>query len=166
MKNIKVAFNQLNQETKEQREDFYSSSVAYEQKRIDDMISAWENRGQESSHNKYRLESNYIHATKTNESIMTNTLIWLKDSEEYFNEKLMQASSKLEKFGFLEDNISMDIVSAKLDNNRGLSFEIKGFDSDNNCYAGRVAARLVWVDCYEKQSHYRWIVTLKDGIKK
>ena len=158
---IKVAYNMLNRETREQRENFYSNTLAYEQSRLDKMIKAWEGRDLGSAHTNYRLESNYIHAVKTKESINIKTLSWLKDSEEYFNTKLTQAATKLQSFGFVEDHISMSIVEAELDNNRGLSFYVTGFDHNTNEYIGRVKARLVWVSCYDKQSHYRWIVTLK-----
>ena len=162
---IKTAYNQLSRATQEQREEFYSSTLAYEQGLVDKMINAWESRDLGSAHTNYRLEAGYIHATKQNEKVTTNTLRHLKDAEEYFNSKLMQAAVKLEGFGFTQEHISMEIDSAELDNNKGLSFTIRGWDSVAKCYAGRVAARLVWVDCYDKQSHYRWIVTLKDGIK-
>ena len=162
---IKTAYNQLSRATSEQRESFYSSTLAYEQGLVDKMINAWESRDLGSAHTNYRLEAGYIHATKQNEKVTTNTLRHLKDAEEYFNSKLMQAAVKLEGFGFTQEHISMEIDSAELDNNRGLSFVIRGWDRVQKCYAGRVAARLVWVDCYEKRSHYRWIVTLKDGIK-
>ena len=45
--------------------------------------------------------------------------------------------------------------------NRGLDFYIKAWDTKKNEYAGRVHARLTWVECYEKASHWRFITTLK-----
>ena len=162
---IKTAYNQLSRATSEQRESFYSSTLAYEQGLVDKMINAWESRDLGSAHTNYRLEAGYIHATKQNEKVTTNTLRHLKDAEEYFNSKLMQAAVKLEGFGFTQEHISMEIDSAELDNNKGLSFTIRGWDSVAKCYAGRVKARLVWKQCWDKRWHYAFIITLKDGIK-
>jgi hypothetical protein len=160
---IKTAINLLTRETKTQREDFYSRSVSYQMNRLTAMINKFETMDEDSTsrHMKYGIEANYKHAVKVNENININTLSWLKDSEEYFNSKIEVAAAKLQSFGFVEDHISMSIVEAELDNNRGLSFYVTGFDHNTNEYIGRVKARLTWVDCYDKQSHYRWIVTLK-----
>jgi len=45
----------------------------------------------------------------------------------------------------------------------GLSFEfyIRAFNTETKEQAGRVYARLIWVECYKKASHYRFICTLK-----
>ena len=160
---IKTAINLLNRETVAQREDFYSRSVSYKMNRLTAMINRYETMDEDSTarRDQFSIEANYKYAVKTNANININTLSWLKDAEEYFNSKIEVAATKLQSFGFVEDHISMSIVEAELDNNRGLSFYITGFDHNTKEYIGRVKARLVWVDCYDKQSHYRWTVTLK-----
>jgi hypothetical protein len=155
----------LNRETREQREDFLTNVVTYETERLNKMITMWESRDLSSEHTKYRLESNYKYAQNAFKRITTNTMKWLNDGNEYFDTKLQQAAAKIEGFGFLEDNVMLDIVESEL-TSAGLSFYINGWDRNTNQSIGRIYARLIWVNCYEKQSHYRWIVTLKDAPKK
>ena len=154
----------LDRETRNQREDFLTNVVTYETSRLQKMIDVWEKRDLSSEHTKYRLESNYRYAQVTMEKITTNTMKWLNEGNEYFDTKLQQAATKIEGFGFLEDNVMLDIVDTEL-TDAGLSFYINGWDRNTNQSIGRISARLIWVNCYEKQSHYRWIVTLKDAPK-
>ena len=155
----------LNRETRQQREDFLTNVVTYETGRLNKMIEMWETRDLTSEHTQYRLQSNYKYAQNAFKRITTNTMKWLNDGNEYFDTKLQQAAAKIEGFGFLEDNVMLDIVESEL-TSAGLSFYINGWDRNTNQSIGRIYARLIWVNCYEKQSHYRWIVTLKDAPKK
>ena len=155
------AIRLLSSETTKQREDYYTSVVKYETKQLDETIKLWNNRDQSSDKRYWRLEGEFNRATRTKAMLTTNTLKWLKDSEEYFNSKIAQAVLKLESFGFLDDDIMMDVNHAELEYERGLQFYIEGTSRKEKKRVGRVSARLVWVSCYEKRSHYRWIVTFK-----
>tara|TARA_R110000764_G_scaffold100459_1_gene185470 strand:- start:105 stop:593 length:489 start_codon:yes stop_codon:yes gene_type:complete len=158
---IKGAIQLLSRETMQQREEYYSDVVNYETGKLDKMIKLWNERDQTSDKRHWTLESNFNHATRVKNTITIKTLTWLKGAELYFDTKLEQASLKLEKFGFLDNDISMDISHAEMEYERGLNFHIDGFSRKDRKVIGRVKARLVWVECYEKQSHYRWIVTFK-----
>ena len=85
---------------------------------------------------------------------------WTSEANETFERRLIHMLSKLDKFGFISDNVNLskdDIVSSVQNN---LEFYISATDNSGN-YLGRVHARLIWVECYEKASHYRFITTLK-----
>ena len=157
---IKTAINLLNRSTRIQRESFYNNSIAYQVNRLDTMIKAWEGRDLGSAHTNYRLESNYIHSVKTKESINIKTLSWLEDAREYFDGKIEQAAKRIEKLGFVQDHLTLDVVDAEVMGG-DLSFYITAFNQKTNTYESRLHARLIWVDCYEKQSHYRFIITKK-----
>ena len=157
--------NMLNRETRDQREDFLTNVVTYEVNRLERMISDWNNRNLTTEHTQYRLQSNAKHAEQMLTRKTTNTLKWLNEGNEYFDTKLQQAAIKIDGFGFLQDNVALDIVDSEL-TDAGLSFYINGTDRKTSQSVGRIYARLIWVNCYEKRSHYRWIVTLKDAPKK
>lgn len=85
---------------------------------------------------------------------------WTNEANETFERRLIHMLSKLDQFGFISDNVNLskdDIVSSVQNN---LEFYISATDNSGN-YLGRVHARLIWVECYEKASHYRFITTLK-----
>ena len=161
----KYGVNMLTRETLDQREGFLTNVVIYEVNRLETMISDWNNRNLTTEHTQYRLEHNAKHAESVLRRKTSKTLEWLNEGNEYFDTKLQQAAIKIDGFGFLNDNIMLDIVDSEL-TDAGLSFYINGWDRKTNQSVGRISARLIWVNCYEKRSHYRWIVTLKGAPTK
>ena len=158
----KKGFNFLNSITIEQRNTFLQETLSYETGRLHNMIAAFKKDPE-----NYTAKRNAIHA----QSVLDNelgikTLSWLTDANEYFNSKLNQCVDKLDGFGMLEENIMLNRHIIENNHNRGLDFTISGWNTDTQETTGRVKARLIWVDGYQKCSHYRFICTLKDAPKK
>lgn len=87
----------------------------------------------------------------------------LKNGKEWFDSKLESIVFKLMDFGFFENGIHFRYKSIELNHTRGLDVIIRVIDKTGEKYVelGNVKSRLVWVDCYEKVSHWRFITTFK-----
>tara|TARA_R100000544_G_C2205101_1_gene48839 strand:- start:65 stop:751 length:687 start_codon:yes stop_codon:yes gene_type:complete len=153
-------FSIINQNTTAQRNNYYGAVLAWEENNI--------RRGLKDAKDPVgRTSSHYIkHFENQLEKLSIMKLTWLQDAEKYFNEKLLVMVSKLDKFGLLESNIMLDVRNMEVSEGAGLEFWIRGWDTEVKDYTGRVHARLVPVDGYEKCFHYRFICTLKDAPKK
>ena len=60
----------------------------------------------------------------------------------------------------MQDNYKFQVHALKVNHSRGLDVIIEVMDNDYESI-GEVKSRLVWVDCYEKASHWRFITTFK-----
>lgn len=159
---LQKGFQFLNRITREQRNAFLEETLRYEKARLDKMIESYEKYPED-----YRAECNAKHAQNIiDNNLGIKTLKWLTDANEYFNAKINQCAAKLDGFGMLEENIMLDDHIVEDNHSRGLDFTISGWNTDTKETTGRAKARLIWVDGYEKCSHYRFICTLKDAPKK
>ena len=158
----KKGFNFLNSITIDQRNTFLQETLSYKTGRLHKMIAVLE-----KNPNNYTAKANAKHAQNILDNrLAIKTLTWLNDANEYFNSKINQCAIKLDGFGMLEENIMLDRHIVEDNHNRGLDFTISGWNTTTQESTGRVKARLIWVDGYEKCSHYRFICTLKDAPKK
>jgi hypothetical protein len=149
-------FIYLAQRTNSQRNNFFKSVISFETRRLEKIIESCE-----SNPDDFRSKRELSNAREQLNNIGINTFKWLKDADRYFDDNLLTMVSKLDKFGFLEDNIMMDSHSTEVSEGLDLEFYIRGYNTETQQSAGRVYARLIWVECYEKVSHYRFICTLK-----
>lgn len=157
----RVGYNMLHRSTLTQRDEYLGSVVSYETNRLHKAVKVYETNDLSGGQCKFRIEGDYRRAKSVLDRLNINTLTWMNEAQEYYDTKLVQAVAKLESFGFLSDDIALDIEHTDLNSNAGLEFYISGRNRRTGLSIGRVFARLVWVNCYEKRSHYRWIVTLK-----
>ena len=136
------AFKYLQQKTLIQRDRYYQSVM------------------------KFELESRKD--TDEFEYITTIQFGKLKEAEDYYNDKLLNVCAKLDKSGFLEDGISLSGSDLEV-SNKGVELWFEASKRSEDSYSqiemGRVYARFVWVECYEKASHWRFVITLKKSNK-
>tara|TARA_R110000803_G_C11798807_1_gene299088 strand:+ start:43 stop:561 length:519 start_codon:yes stop_codon:yes gene_type:complete len=151
-------FQYLFNETQKQRNNYLKSVMTFETAQIEKKIKraktgdvgyGWSAEEALKSA-QYDLNNNGI-----------NFLNWLTEADSYFDSKLLTMVSKLEKFGFLEKNIMFSDGGSNVSEGLSVEFYIRAFNTELKEQAGRVYARLIWVECYEKASHYRFICTLK-----
>lgn len=151
-------YNFLDRQTTEQRNRFLQGVIKYNntllEEKLMDALKGHQPRGY--SRDEYKNE---IKAEMNNSGL--NYLKWLQEADKTFDAKLLTMVEKLEKFGFLDDNILLDTFNKEIGEGLSLEFYIRGFDVNTKQDAGRVHARLIWVECYEKESHYRFICTHK-----
>ena len=149
----KKGFDFLNTNTLNQRNNYCNSFINYETEEIANILKDAKD-GKYGNHIIYKY-------TKKQENISTLKTEWIEKANKYFDSKLITMVEKLNNFRMLENNIKLSIDSLQVDENLGLEFYLRGFDTDLNQDKGRVHARLVWVSCWDKCSHYRFICTLK-----
>jgi hypothetical protein len=168
----------LNHNTKEQRDQYYESVISFYKRRIENEIEVCEKKCEETkdvqSRGHYSNVQSLEYALKGRENMNIKTLGWLRDAEMEFDAKLNKVALKLVSFGFCIHTSSMKVSVVENNHSRGLDFYITAesyvesetemkFGSPKKEYfnLGRAYARLIWVDCYEKASHWRFICTLK-----
>jgi len=167
---VRKAFRLLSRKTEDQREQFYATTVSWNINQIKSEIKRLEKGG-------IRYGRNIAHYEAQLDKKNLLTLQWLKDAEQEFDAKLNRVASKLVDFGFVTETSEMRIVDVQETHSRGLDFYVTAedyttsetemqFGSFKREYfsLGRAYARLVWVECYEKQSHYRFICTKKKTL--
>ena len=171
----------IKRETMTQRDEYYESVVNWNKGEIKRQIAESQLKLKNLPEDvlpwkKSQVEDRVTYLVKREENTNYNvmTLRWLKDAEDYFDNKLKNVSDKLVKFGFCELRADMEVVDVSENHSRGLDFYIKcteytyseteeRFGNPKKIYEdkGRAHARLVWVNCYDKASHWRFICTLK-----
>jgi len=150
-------YGMLNYHTKKQRNDYYQKVLNFETrqiKRIADMELG------ENPHWKTKHDKEVAQDTMENRLGLLS-LKWLQDAEEFFNAKLMVMVGKLDGFGFLEENVVLDFSTMQVSSRGDFEFWIQAYEKETYKDMGRVYARLIPVDGYEKCFHYRFITTLK-----
>lgn len=153
----KKVYGMLNYHTKKQRNDYYMNVVRFETNQIKRFADMEVN---DQSHWKAK------HQQETAQNDLADrlglfTYKWLQEAEQFFDAKLMVMVGKLEGFGFLEDNVVLDFSTMQVSSNGDFEFWIQAYEKGTYQSLGRVFARLIPVDGYEKRFHYRFITTLK-----
>ena len=180
----------INRETIMQRNAYYESVVKWESECFDREIAVYKEKLAQAiiasdPDNKlvqdqaWKIDS-YKQAIKNQEERKENcplavkSLTWLQYAKEDFDRKIEKVAQKLVGFGFCGLRDEMEVVDVSNNHNRGLDFYIKctswsysetemSFGNPKKVYVdkGRAHARLVWVSCYDKASHWRFICTKK-----
>ena len=175
---LEKALKFLNKQTVEQREAYYTSVVNWEkgsyQRRIDEVTKKLQNTTQEWDKTRLKGLIEDLEEKQRNLPIHTHMLKWLRYAKEDFDAKILKVAQKLVGFGFCGLRAKMEVVDVSNNHNRGLDFYIKcqeysyshseeSFGQPAKVYEdkGRAYARLVWVSCYDKASHWRFICTKK-----
>jgi hypothetical protein len=175
---LEKALRFLNNQTIEQREAYYTSVVNWEkgsyQRRIDEVAEKLQNTTREWDKTRLQLLIEDLEEKQRNLPIHTHMLNWLRYAKEDFDAKILKVAQKLVEFGFCGLRAQMDVVDVSNTHSRGLDFYIKcqeysysyteyEFGQPAKVYEdkGRAYARLVWVSCYDKASHWRFICTKK-----
>ena len=150
-------YGQLNYHTKKQRNDYYQKVLNFETRMIKrdaelviDEDSHWT-----------KEHAQAVAQDKLENRLGLLSLKWLQEAEEFFNAKLRVMVGKLEGFGFLEDNVTLDFSTMEVSSRGDFEFWIEAYEKETYKSLGRVFARLIPVDGYEKRFHYRFITTLK-----
>ncbi len=180
-------FQWLQRKTTQQRENYFESVMNFEKdlrtKKVAKFFEATGKLPTEDFKSETREEENLYYVAKRADSelnkIITIQLQSLKEAEDYFNGKLLTIISKLQGFGMLEPNINLTSDNLEI-SDQGVDFWIEAtkiiiLDVNGSRYSssnskiekvGRVHARMVWVNCYDKASHWRFITTLKKQTTK
>ena len=172
----------INQKTITQRNAYYESVVEWESGCFDRAIAGYKESlakaiaSGKSQWDIKRLEQAIEHQEESKENcpFAVKSLTWLQYAKEDFDRKIEKVAQKLVSFGFCGLRDEMEVVDVSNNHSRGLDFYIKctswsyseteeQFGSPKRVYQdkGRAHARLVWVSCYDKASHWRFICTKK-----
>jgi hypothetical protein len=171
----------IKNKTMSQRDEYYDSVVTWNKgetkRKLEETQKSLEKLSEvDGTWKKSQLEQRIVHLTKKEENANYNveTLNWLLSAQEYFDGKLKNVTNKLVGFGFCDLRSEMEVVDVSDNHSRGLDFYINctkwsysetetQFGGPKRIYenVGRAHARLVWVNCYDKASHWRFICTLK-----
>lgn len=147
----------LNFHTKKQRNDYYMGVLNYETNQIK-RFADMEVNDQSNWKDKHAQE---VAQNDLADRLGLFSLKWLQEAEQFFDAKLMVMVGKLQKFGFLEDNVVLDFSTMEVSASGDFEFWIQAYERGTYESLGRVFARLIPVDGYEKRFHYRFITTLK-----
>jgi hypothetical protein len=170
----------INRETIMQRNAYYESVVEWESECFDRAIAGYREKLAKAVVNEQWDINRLKEAIKDQEERKENcplaikSLTWLQYAKEDFDRKIEKVAQKLVGFGFCGLRDEMEVVDVSNNHSRGLDFYIKctswsyseteeEFGGPKRVYVGkgRAHARLVWVSCYDKASHWRFICTKK-----
>lgn len=151
----KRGFNILKQESLSARSNYYEAVLNFEETSIRRILA-------DAKDPNGRTPDYYAKTYQTRlDQLGLWKLQWLKEAEVYFDGKLLTMVNKLVEFGMLDEGMSLDTRDIDIEEGLGMEFYISAFDHNTLQRYGRAHARFVWVECYEKVSHYRFIVTFK-----
>ena len=159
----------LKSKTKKQRNRYLKSIADFETRKIDFEIEKFSKPGANVRYTWFRNREEAVKYYEE-EKTMLPTIIYKAQivGNKYFDDKLKYMADKLESFGFLEDEWNISDSNFEVAEGLGLNFWIEVAKHTGKISEGtfereerRVYGRLVWVECYDKVSHYRFIVTNK-----
>ena len=180
----------INFKTMTQRDSFYESYVSWNKDSIKREIKAirWTLKEAETNpevlgryNTSEKLLSRILSLEERDENnpYVVKSLEWLKQAEIDFDKKLKKVAEKLVEFNFCNLRTSMDVLDVSENHSRGLDFYITaqettlsetedqfGSPKGIKTHIGRAHARMIWVQCTEKESHWRFICTLKNKYNK
>ena len=172
----------INRETIMQRNAYYESVVKWESESFDRAIAVYReklakaivNEDSQWDVDRFKQAIKNQEERKENCPLAVKSLTWLQYAKEDFDRKIEKVAQKLVGFGFCGLRDEMEVVDVSNNHSRGLDFYIKctswsysetemSFGNPKKVYVdkGRAHARLVWVSCYDKASHWRFICTKK-----
>lgn len=162
-------FNFLKTKTYKQRNRFFKGIADFEAEKIDSCILKYSEPGVDLRRTWFRDRHEAVkYYEQQKEELPTLIFNETKKGDEYFDQKLNFMVRKLEGFGFLEDGWQISNSNFSVSEGLGLNFWIEVAKHTGKISNGtferqeqRVYGRLVWVQCFDKISHYRFIVTNK-----
>lgn len=162
-------FQFLKAHTHQQRNRYFKGIADFEIKRIDSSIEKFSKPDADVSRMWFTDRHQAVkYYEEQKEQLPTLIFNETKKGDEYFDGKLNFMVSKLESFGFLQDGWQISKSNFSVSEGLSLNFWIEVAKQTGKISNGtferqeqRVYGRLVWVECYDKVSHYRFIVTKK-----
>lgn len=152
---LNKAFNLLNEYSQDCRSNFYEAKIKFEEGQFRKTI-------EKANDPEDRTPSYLAKAFEFKlQRIGMFKLQWLKEAQLDFDSKLVKMASKLVEFGMMEEGVVLDTEDLEIDEYLGMEFYVSAIQKEGYQRMGRAHARFVWVECYEKASHYRFIVTYK-----
>jgi hypothetical protein len=144
--------------TREQRSNYYQEVVYWNQAQLKKIANSTA-----GENGRYGVQQRHIDSAKDKLEGRLGILMleWLKDAEVFFNAKLLVMTNKLDGFGFIDDNVSLNYSTMEVSDGGDFEFWISATSRKTYESLGRVHARLIPVDGAEKCFHYRFITTLK-----
>jgi hypothetical protein len=182
---FKIGYRFINLKTITQRDSFYESYVSWNRNSIKREIKAIKWTLKEAESNPEVLgrwntsetllsKISSLEEQDKNKPYIVKSLEWLKQAEIDFDKKLKKVAEKLVEFNFCKLRVEMNVLDVSQNHSRGLDFYITAeetiyseteeqFGSPKRIITqiGRAHARMIWVECTEKESHWRFICTLK-----
>jgi len=156
------AFKFLSKQTTLMRERYYNAAISFGTRQIENAITDMEQQIAEHGMTDNRKHWLKLRMDRRN-YITTSSCGWLKDAEEVFDSRLIKMSTRLEEFGFLNSRLYMKVANVNSEDSREFSFEIDITKYEHGktepTKVGTAHARLIWVECTEKTSHWRFICT-------
>ena len=159
------AYRTMNSKTIKLRERFYGAVVKFHTKQLQNRVdSLWDKRGETTDSRQIKdLDQSIRRIQGQLDREFTNQLEWVAEAKENFDGKIANVSQKLVDFGLTKGYLTVE--DTWIESAQEMSFlitgEISNYRADNE-FLGTAHARLIWVNCTEKTSHFRFITTLKD----
>ena len=159
------AYRTMNSKTITLRERFYASYVEFFTSQLENKIEILKEK-LENATDSYQLSGLPDSIERVQAQLdrkYTNQLGWIAEAKENFDAKIENVSKKLVGFGLTKGFLT--VQDTWIESAQEMSFlitgEISNYRADNE-FLGTAHARLIWVNCTEKASHWRFITTLKD----
>ena len=158
------AYRTMNSSTIALRERFYGAVVQFHTSQLENKLEILKEK-LETATDSYQL-SGLPQSIKRVEAQLdrkfTNQLGWIAEAKENFDAKIANVSQKLVGFGLTKGYLT--VKDTWIESAQEMSFLITGeiYQREENDFLGTAHARLIWVNCTEKASHWRFICTLRD----
>jgi hypothetical protein len=158
------AYRTMNSSTIALRERFYGAVVHFHTKQLQNRVDLlWDKRGETTDSRQIKdLDQSIRRIQGQLDRKFTNQLDWVADAKENFDAKIANVSQKLVGFGLTKGYLT--VKDTWIESAQEMSFLITGeiYQRGDNDFLGTAHARLIWVNCTEKASHWRFICTLRD----
>ena len=159
------AYRTMNSKTITLRERFYASYVEFFTSQLENKLQNLQEK-LENATDRYELSGLPQSIERIQAQLdrkYTNQLGWVAEAKENFDAKIANVSQKLVGFGLTKGHLTVE--DTWIESAQEMSFlitgEINKYRGDKE-FLGTAHARLIWVNCYEKASHWRFICTLRD----
>tara|TARA_R110002050_G_scaffold215004_1_gene351136 strand:+ start:843 stop:1538 length:696 start_codon:yes stop_codon:yes gene_type:complete len=164
------AYNTMNRATLTLRERYYASAVNFHTTQLENRLQILQEKLQDAT-DSYQLSGLPESIKRTQRQLdnkFTNQLGWVAEAKENFEMKLQNVATKLVQFGLAAGRL--EVQDTWIESAQEMSFKIKGTIynyKEDDTDLGTAHARLIWVNCTEKISHWRFICTQtnKPGTK-
>ena len=159
------ALRTMNSKTIDLRERFYESYVSFYTAQLQQKVDLLQEKLEKTT-DSYQLaglpQSIEFAQSKLNRKF-TNQLGWIAEAKNNFDAKIDNVSRKLVGFGLTRGHLTVE--DTWIESAQEMSFLITGQINhwgEDSEFLGTAHARLIWVNCYDKASHWRFICTLRD----
>lgn len=159
------ALRTMNSKTIMLRERFYESYVQFHTSQLENRLEILQEKLENATelNQKAGLPQQIKYVQTQLDKKFTNQLVWIQEAKDNFDAKITNVSRKLVEFGLTKGFLTIE--DTWIESAQEMSFLITGeivHWKQENEFLGTAHARLIWVNCYEKASHWRFICTLRD----